>query len=64
MAAAEPKVTLAWAVKPVPVTVTWVPPATGPVAGLTPLTVGAARLRTGAPVSSYSEAAELPAVML
>ena len=44
--------------------VTWVPPATGPVAGLTPLTVGAARLRTGAPVSSYSEAAELPAVML
>ena len=40
VAAAEPKVTVAPEAKLVPVIVTAVPPATGPLFGLTPLTVG------------------------
>ena len=41
VAAVPPKVTVAPAAKFVPVIVTPVPPAAGPVFGLTPLTVGA-----------------------
>jgi hypothetical protein len=41
---AVPKSTAVAPVKPVPVTVTEVPPAAGPLAGLTPVTVGAAAL--------------------
>jgi hypothetical protein len=47
VAAVPPKVTLAPALKFVPDTVTWVPPAAGPDPGLTAPTVGAAeRTRT------------------
>jgi hypothetical protein len=38
---ADPKSTAVAPVKPVPVTVTEVPPAAGPLLGLTPVTVGA-----------------------
>jgi hypothetical protein len=41
VAAVPPKVTVAPAAKFVPVMVTAVPPATGPLLGATPLTVGA-----------------------
>jgi hypothetical protein len=40
VAGAEPKSTIAPLAKPVPLMVTLVPPLAGPVAGLTPLTVG------------------------
>jgi len=43
VAAALPNVTVAPAAKPVPVIVTPVPPAVGPLFGLTLLTVGGAR---------------------
>jgi hypothetical protein len=42
VAAVLPKWTLVAFVKPVPVIVTLVPPAVGPVLGLTPVTVGGA----------------------
>ena len=42
VAAVEPKATVSPDAKPVPEMVTEVPPAAGPVAGLTPDTVGAA----------------------
>ena len=41
VAAVAPKSTAVAPVKPVPVIVTDVPPATGPLVGLTPVTVGA-----------------------
>ena len=40
LAGVEPKFTVAPATNPVPVIVTVLPPATGPVLGLTPVTVG------------------------
>ena len=43
VAAVAPKLTAVAPVKPVPVMVTEVPPASGPAVGLTAVTVGAAR---------------------
>ena len=44
VAAVVPKSTVGAPVKPVPVIVTNVPPATGPLVGLRPVTVGTTRL--------------------
>ena len=60
-AGADPKLTAVAPVKPVPVTVTRVPPASGPLAGLTAVTAGGCPGGAPGPGTPHSSASTWPA---